>query len=150
MEKKTVSVPQHKPSSWVVASPKMNASFIESCCRLSSLLKMNIPYDANRLRWKSFSVAWSFCYSLENFHDWRLIRKNRKSFPPQTICIIRYRFGYLQLSYMSNVPTHIHACTCIQAYHNLFCLLSLGTLVPNSRDWHEKIATEFFTLQNTP
>ena len=28
--------------------------------------------------------------SLENLRDWRLIRKNRESFPPQTICIIRY------------------------------------------------------------
>ena len=28
--------------------------------------------------------------------------------------------------------------------------VSLGTLVPNSRDQHEKMATEFFALQNTP
>ena len=38
--------------------------------------------------------AWSaFCHdknSLENFRDWRLIRENRESFPPRTICIIRY------------------------------------------------------------
>ena len=27
---------------------------------------------------------------LENFRDWRLIRKNRESFPPQKICIIQY------------------------------------------------------------
>ena len=26
--------------------------------------------------------------SLENLRDWRLIRENRESFPPQTICII--------------------------------------------------------------
>ena len=29
--------------------------------------------------------------SLENFHDWRLIRENCESFPPRTICIIRYK-----------------------------------------------------------
>ena len=28
--------------------------------------------------------------------------------------------------------------------------LSLGMLVPNSRDWHKKMATEFSALQNTP
>ena len=28
--------------------------------------------------------------SLENLSDWRLIRENRKSFPPRTICIIWY------------------------------------------------------------
>ena len=28
--------------------------------------------------------------SLENLRDWRLIRENRESFPPRTICIIRY------------------------------------------------------------
>ena len=26
-------------------------------------------------------------YSRENFRDWRLIRENRESFPPRTICI---------------------------------------------------------------
>ena len=29
--------------------------------------------------------------SLENFRDWRLIRENRESFSPRTICIIRYQ-----------------------------------------------------------
>ena len=74
----------------------------------------HIPYNANRSRWKSFLVAWFSCYSWENFHDciafetpcnkkekkslenlrdWRLIHKNRKSFPLQMICIIRYVFG---------------------------------------------------------
>ena len=28
--------------------------------------------------------------SLENLRDWRLIHENRKSFPPQMICIIQY------------------------------------------------------------
>ena len=28
--------------------------------------------------------------SLENLRDWRLIGENRQSFPPRTICIIRY------------------------------------------------------------
>ena len=27
---------------------------------------------------------------LENLCNWRLIRENRESFPPQTICIIQY------------------------------------------------------------
>ena len=31
--------------------------------------------------------------SLENLCDWRLIRENSESFPPQTICIIRYIKG---------------------------------------------------------
>ena len=32
--------------------------------------------------------------SLENFRDWRLIHENRESFPPQTICIIRYSYQF--------------------------------------------------------
>ena len=32
--------------------------------------------------------------SLENLRDWRLIRENRKSFPPRMICIIRYIMFY--------------------------------------------------------
>ena len=28
--------------------------------------------------------------------------------------------------------------------------LSLGTLVPNTRDWHEKNGNQTFALQNTP
>ena len=28
--------------------------------------------------------------SLENLRDWMLIRENHESFPPRTICIIRY------------------------------------------------------------
>ena len=38
--------------------------------------------------------------SLENLCNWRLIRENRESFPPRTICIIRYRQLLLYLLYM--------------------------------------------------
>ena len=41
-----------------------------------------------------------------------------------------------------------HSVVCL--WHAMCIKVSLGTLVPNSRDWHEKIATEFFALQNTP
>ena len=75
------------------------------------ILLVHIPYNANRSRWKSFAVGWSFGYSWENFRDctairnnlqykkdknslenlrdWRLIHENCKSFPPLMICIIR-------------------------------------------------------------
>ena len=31
---------------------------------------------------------------LENLRNWRLIRENLESFPPRTICIIRYVTGF--------------------------------------------------------
>ena len=43
---------------------------------LSAILIQETPYDKKK-------------NSLENFRDWRLIRENRESFPPRTICIIR-------------------------------------------------------------
>ena len=54
--------------------------------------------DFSVIREKTFAIVLQFKtpynkkdkYSLENLHDWRLIRENRKSFPPRTICIIRY------------------------------------------------------------
>ena len=39
------------------------------------LLFYCIRYNANRLWWKSFAVALSFCYSQENFRDCIDIRK---------------------------------------------------------------------------
>ena len=40
--------------------------------------QLETPYNKKeKIRWKTF-------------RDWRLIRKNRESFPPRTICIIRY------------------------------------------------------------
>ena len=45
----------------------------------------NIQGIFHRMGWKEIQTN-----SLENFHDWRLICKNRKSFTLQTICIIRY------------------------------------------------------------
>ena len=44
-------------------------------------------------------------FSLENIRDWRLIRENRKSFPPRTICIIRY--STLPLSCSSEHNTYL-------------------------------------------
>ena len=64
-----------------------------------------IPYNANRsrlhdllvIRKKTFAIVQQFeiLYNkkeknlLENLRDWRLIRENCESFPPQTICIIQ-------------------------------------------------------------
>ena len=53
--------------------------------------------DLSVIRGKTFTIVQQFetSYnkkdknSLENLRDWRLIRENRKSFPPRTICIIR-------------------------------------------------------------
>ena len=50
------------------------------------------------IRGKTFTIVQQFEVpynrkvknSLENLHDWKLICENRESFPPQTICIIRY------------------------------------------------------------
>ena len=54
--------------------------------------------DLSVIRWKTFTIVQQFktLYnkkdksSLENLRDWRLIRENRESFPPRTICIIQY------------------------------------------------------------
>ena len=49
------------------------------------------------IRGKTFAIVQLFeipCNKKEKFtgnlRDWRLIRENRESFPPRTICIIRY------------------------------------------------------------
>ena len=54
--------------------------------------------DLSVIRGKTFAIVQQFetpynkkdKNSLENLRDWRLIRENRESFPPRTICIIRY------------------------------------------------------------
>ena len=54
--------------------------------------------DLSVIRGKTFAIVQQFetpynkkdKNSLDNLRDWRLIRENRESFPPQTICIIRY------------------------------------------------------------
>ena len=54
--------------------------------------------DLSVIRGKTFTIVQQFKtpYNkkdknlLENLRDWRLIRENRESFPPRTICIIRY------------------------------------------------------------
>ena len=59
--------------------------------------------DLSVIRGKTFAIVQQFKTpynkkdknSLENLHDWRLIRENRESFPPRTICIIRYMAGIL-------------------------------------------------------
>ena len=43
-------------------------------------------------------------YLLENLHDWRLICENRKRFPQQTICIIRYLLIRQTFSKGVNLP----------------------------------------------
>ena len=53
--------------------------------------KVSRLHDLLVIRRKTFAIVQQFetpCNrkaksSLENFHDWRLIRKNRESFPPQ-------------------------------------------------------------------
>ena len=55
-------------------------------------------HDLLVIRGKTFAIVQQFetpynkkeKNSLENLRNWRLIRENRKSFPPRTICIIRY------------------------------------------------------------
>ena len=55
-------------------------------------------HDLLGIRGKTFAIVQQFktpCNKKEknlqeNLRDWRLIRENRESFPPQTICIIRY------------------------------------------------------------
>ena len=54
--------------------------------------------DLSVIRGKTFTIVRQFetpynkkdNNSLEKLRDWRLIRENRESFPPQTVCIIRY------------------------------------------------------------
>ena len=54
--------------------------------------------DLSVIRGKTFTIVQQFetpynkkdKNSLENLRDWRLIRENRETFAPRTICIIRY------------------------------------------------------------
>ena len=50
------------------------------------------------------SVAVYLCSNLCSICDWRLIRENRESFPPRTICIIRYCLSSLH----TNITVCIH------------------------------------------
>ena len=60
--------------------------------------KVSRLHDFLVIRGKTFAIVRQFetpynrkkKKSLENLRDWRLIRKNRETFPPLTICIIRY------------------------------------------------------------
>ena len=60
--------------------------------------KVSRLHDLLVIRGKTFAIVQQFetpynrkaKNSLENLCDWRLIRENRKSFPPRTICIIQY------------------------------------------------------------
>ena len=60
--------------------------------------KVSRMADLSVIRGKTFAIVQQletpynkkYKNSLENLHDWRLIRENRESFPPWTICIIRY------------------------------------------------------------
>ena len=60
--------------------------------------KVSRLHDLLFIRGKTFTIVQQFKTpynkkeknSLQNLHDWRLIRENCKSFQPQTICIIRY------------------------------------------------------------
>ena len=58
--------------------------------------KVSRLHDLLVIRGKTFAIVQQFetpynkNNSLENLQDWRLIRENHKSFPPRTICIIRY------------------------------------------------------------
>ena len=47
----------------------------------------------------------------------------------------------------------MYVCIYVYIYIYIYmyvCMYVLDMLVPNSRDWHEKVAAEFFALQNTP
>ena len=63
--------------------------------------KVSRLHDLIVFRGKTFAIVQQFetpCNrkaknSLENLRDWRLIHENRESFPPRTICIIRYMLG---------------------------------------------------------
>ena len=48
--------------------------------------------------------------SLENLRDWRLIRE---SFPPRTICIIRYMYLYRQYKMLVTFSAYTYVCVCI-------------------------------------
>ena len=72
------------------------------------MVLLKLPYIANRSRWKSFAIVqfagkhsrlhgnlvWpnpiALAISLEKFRGYRSIRENCETFPPQTICNIRY------------------------------------------------------------
>ena len=43
-----------------------------------------------------------------------------------------------------------HTYTYVYTHTYIYTHILLGTLVLNSRDWHEKMATKFFELQSTP
>ena len=67
--------------------------------------KVSRLHDLLVIRGKTFAIVQQFetpynkKNSLENLRDWRLIRENRKSFPPRRICIIRYLHDTLESVY---------------------------------------------------
>ena len=67
--------------------------------------KVSQLHDLLIIRRKTFAIVQQFeapCNKsknlLENLCNWRLIRENRKRFPPRTICIIRYCWHWLHLT----------------------------------------------------
>ena len=92
-----------------------------------------LPYIANCLRWKNFVVADLNFNLLENFHSWtscmakayctsyftgkvsqyQSIHENRETFPPQTICNIRYKIIII-----------VYADVCVKGDISDFALLS--------------------------
>ena len=75
--------------------------FTETTYRIMQIVrggKVSRLADLSVIRRKTFAIVQQFetPYNkkdknlLENLCDWRLICENLKSFPPRTICIIRY------------------------------------------------------------
>ena len=65
--------------------------------------------------------------SLENLHDWRLIRENRESFPPRTICIIQYMSNMILLSSNWDKPHHMRST--VKSVFLVHCLFDTSSLI---------------------
>ena len=87
--------------------------------------KVSRLHDFLVIRGKTFTISQQFetpynkkeKYSLENLCDWRLIRKNRESFPPRTICVIRYKYRYaFASSSVHSLDTYIKYFKIISKY----------------------------------
>ena len=98
--------------------------------------KVSWLHDLLVIRGKTFAIVQQFetpCNKkklLENLRDWRLIRENRESFPPRTICIIR--------CVCVCVCVCVCACVCVRT---CVCVHVSVWIWENVHSWH----TQFFS-----
>ena len=101
----------------------------------------------NTIHWKTFAVhqahAIMYCTQQmiqgENFRDWLKNHENRKSFPPQKFCRIRYALALgccTPLGIMHLYHT-THSCLCYNLYIHIFIYIHIHTHTHNIIQMHQ-------------